>query len=64
MTGNTDGGLGSVLVEKGMISQEQLDLALKLQKTTGQRLKDILIKEGFTTREQLKEFITQHVDIP
>jgi len=64
MTGNADGGLGSVLVEKGMITQEQLDLALKLQKTTGQRLKDILVKEGFTTREQLKEFISHNVDIP
>ncbi len=59
-----DGSLGSSLVEKGIITEEQLQLAMQLQKSTGMRLKDVLIKEGFTTREQLQEFISNFVDIP
>lgn len=59
-----DNSLGDLLVEKGIISQDQLQVALQLQKTTGLRLKEILVKEGFTTREQLQEFISNHVDIP
>jgi type IV pilus assembly protein PilB len=59
-----DGGLGDSLVDKGIITQEQLQLALQLQKNTGLRLKEVLIREGFTTREQLQEFISKHVDIP
>jgi len=31
-------GLGDILVEAGLISKEQLDKALKLQKKTGQKL--------------------------
>lgn len=59
-----DNSLGDLLVEKGIISQDQLQVALQLQKTTGLRLKEILVKEGFTTRGQLQEFISNHVDIP
>lgn len=39
--------LGEILIESGLIRQEQLDAALMLQKSTKKRLGDVLIDEGF-----------------
>ncbi|RJP30654.1 MAG: type II secretion system protein GspE [Actinobacteria bacterium] len=64
MSANGDSGLGNTLVESGIITTEQLESAIHIQKLSGQRLKDVLIGEGYTTRDQLKQFISEHVDIP
>jgi type IV pilus assembly protein PilB len=64
MNGSGDSGLGSILVESGIITMEQLNAAIQAQKLSGLRLKDVLVKEGYTTKEQLKQFISEHVDIP
>lgn len=39
--------LGEILIESGLIRQEQLDAALMLQKSTKKRLGDVLIDEDF-----------------
>ena len=46
-------GLGDILVEAGLISKEQLDKALKLQKKTGQKLGVLLVSEGIVTQEDI-----------
>ncbi|MDY6795699.1 MAG: ATPase, T2SS/T4P/T4SS family [Actinomycetota bacterium] len=64
MRGGCDRGLGDRLVEKGVLTPEQLDDALKSQKAAGLRLKDILVNRGYTTKKELWRFITENVDIP
>jgi type IV pilus assembly protein PilB len=64
MNENNDNGLGSTLVDSGIITTEQLEAAIHIQKLSGQRLKDVLISEGYTTKEQLKNFMSENMDIP
>ena len=45
--------LGDVLVERGVITQEQLEQGLQLQKGSGRKLGETLIDEGFTTEEAI-----------
>lgn len=47
--------LGDLLVASGVISEQQLDQALKLQKNTKQRLGDVLIQSGIITEQHLIE---------
>ena len=56
--------LGDILIERGIISKIQLDEALKLQKTTGHRLGEILLKKGSITEDDLLSSLAQYFDIP
>jgi len=47
--------LGLLLVNKGMISRDQLDEALRLQNKTGMRLGEVLIDQGWITEKQLNK---------
>jgi hypothetical protein len=47
--------LGSLLVRAALISQEQLDEALAVQKRTLRRLGDIVVDLGMVTKDQLRE---------
>jgi type IV pilus assembly protein PilB len=56
--------LGDILVEKGFITQAQLQQALEKQPLTGQRLGDQLIESGVITEEQLIDAISDRLAIP
>ncbi len=45
--------LGEVLVGGNLITQEQLDKALEMQKGSGKRLGDVLVQNGFVDEESL-----------
>lgn len=45
--------LGDLLFEANVISQEQLQKALKTQKESGQKLGDVLVNNNFTTEEDI-----------
>ncbi len=47
--------LGLLLIRKGLINQQQLDNALKIQFTTGKRLGEALIEQGCLTERQLQK---------
>ncbi|MGM0367559.1 MAG: GspE/PulE family protein [Actinomycetota bacterium] len=49
--------LGQILLKRDFITKEQLNKALKVQKSTGKKLGKILINEGFITPEQLVEVL-------
>lgn len=49
--------LGQRLIEAGLISPDQLSVALIEQKQTGKRLGETLVSLGFVTDEQAKHFI-------
>jgi type II secretory ATPase GspE/PulE/Tfp pilus assembly ATPase PilB-like protein len=53
MANETKTYLGQILVEKKIISQEQLDQALRKQKETGEMLGTTLLKLGFVSEEAI-----------
>jgi type IV pilus assembly protein PilB len=55
--------LGEMLLDKNIITQEQLDAA-KVQTKSGKSLRQALIETGIITEEDMVEFISQHMDIP
>ncbi|MDI3257077.1 MAG: type II secretion system ATPase GspE [Kyrpidia sp.] len=56
--------LGDLLVEAGLITQEQLEQALADQKITGRRLGEVLTHSGILTEEQLIEVMEFQLGIP
>lgn len=56
--------IGQEMVEAGLISPDQLAVALETQKNLGGDLGHILIKKGYVTEEQILEFLSQRVNIP
>jgi len=59
-----DDGWGRGFVENGFITQEQLSSALSIQKGCGLKLSEILMMEGYTTKDELQQFMMEHVDMP
>ncbi len=55
--------LGDVLVKSGAITPEQLDEALAMQKTTGQRLGAVLIDSGIIKESQLINALTTQLGV-
>ena len=58
--------VGDLLLEKGLISQEQLEEALKHQKGQGHRklLGEVLIELGYVTDEQVMSSLAEAYDVP
>lgn len=55
--------LGDLLVESGLISEEQLQVALA-EKPKGQKLGDALLERGYITEQQLIEVLEFQLGIP
>ncbi|MEK4849547.1 ATPase, T2SS/T4P/T4SS family [Paenibacillus sp. FSL H7-0756] len=56
--------LGDLLVENGIISEEQLQEALIDQRKTKRKLGDLLISQGYITEQQLIEVLEFQLGIP
>ncbi|MCI0329738.1 MAG: GspE/PulE family protein [candidate division Zixibacteria bacterium] len=56
--------IGELLLEKKLVTQKQLDEALKIQKKTGERVGDILIRQGVITEEDFLSIISEKLSIP
>lgn len=56
--------LGDLLVQSGTIKEEQLQEALKKQKTTGRRLGELLIDEGIVTEDEILSVLEIQLGIP
>ncbi|MCW2962988.1 MAG: biosis protein MshE [Actinomycetia bacterium] len=54
--------LGDIIVERGLITAEQLDEALATQQATGAKLGEALVELGFLTRVALAGVITEQWD--
>ena len=55
--------LGDKLVRLGLITPEQLEIALKEQKRTGELLGEVLLRLGFITEEQLMNALSEQKGI-
>jgi type IV pilus assembly protein PilB len=56
--------IGDILLERDLISQDQLDTALQASATTGKRLGEVLVDTGLITEEQLTETVSERLKIP
>lgn len=56
--------LGDLLVEEGIVTEEQVQQALASQHDTGQKLGDALIALGFISEKQMLNFLSQQLDLP
>ncbi len=50
--------IGQILINRNIISKEQLEEALNIQKDTGEKLGEILIKKGYISDETLMELVS------
>jgi len=50
--------IGQILLNRNIISKEQLEEALNIQKRTGEKLGEILIKKGYISDETLMELVS------
>ena len=56
--------IGDVLLEKGLITVEQLEEGLALQRAAGQRLGELLVEKGYVTDEQMVDAVSERLSIP
>lgn len=58
-------GIGTVLLDRGVISPDQLDEALALQRASGERLDKVLVRMGVVSADQVLQTIGDqfHLDV-
>ncbi len=56
--------IGEILVKKGIISRDQLNIALEEQKRTGKKLASILMKLGFVGEEDIGIALSEQIGYP
>ena len=56
--------LGELLIERGIISEQQLDKALILQKDKGGLIGEILVELGFAKEEDIAQSLTAQYGFP
>jgi len=61
MTEGLSGSLGSMLIEAGMISAEQLAHAREEQETTGEEIAEALLRLGYVSEDDLYSFLAGQV---
>ncbi|MBF8260240.1 MAG: T2SP E protein, partial [Actinobacteria bacterium] len=55
--------LGERLIEAGLVTQDQLDLAMREQKRTGERVGEILVGLGFVTQELISSVLASEAGV-
>ncbi|KRW60013.1 hypothetical protein [Pseudomonas sp. TTU2014-080ASC] len=55
--------LGQILINKGLITRQQLDAAITIQLTSNKRLGEILIEQGLLTERQLKKALSKQTNL-
>ena len=56
--------IGDLLVEHKLISEGQLNAALADQKTTGRKLGQVLIENGYISEDKFLDFLSRQLDVP
>ncbi len=56
--------LGQLLVDAHIVSAEQLEQVLTVQKTDGRRLGTLLVESGLITETQLTQILSQQLSVP
>jgi len=56
--------IGDLLVQGGVITEEQLMASLAKQKESGQKLGKVLVESGLIDEDQFLSFLSQQLEIP
>ena len=56
--------IGDILIDAGVINNEQLGIALQMQAATGKKIGEILISKGFVTERKIMEAMEEQLGIP
>jgi len=56
--------LGELLVQQGLITEDQLKLALDDQKRSGRKLGRVFVENGFVTEEAISQALAKQLQIP
>ncbi|MDH5633382.1 MAG: GspE/PulE family protein [Gammaproteobacteria bacterium] len=56
--------IGDMLISEGVITSEQLDMALSDQKRTGKKLGAVLVENGYVDESRLLNLLAQQLNIP
>ncbi len=56
--------LGQILIEAGLVTEEQLQRVIELQQKTGDRFEQIMLEQRFITPQQLAFFTSLQLGIP
>ncbi len=56
--------LGDLLIEQGLLSEEQLKIALEEQKRTGRKLGRVFVESGYVTEEGISKALARQLKIP
>ncbi len=56
--------LGDLLIEQGLLTEEQLKLSLAQQKATGRKLGRVFVDSGFVTEEQISQALARQLRVP
>ncbi|HTZ10755.1 MAG TPA: hypothetical protein VMD04_00035 [Candidatus Margulisiibacteriota bacterium] len=56
--------LGELLIERGLITKQQLDKSLSIQQERGGLIGEILVEQGFTTEEDIAQTLTAQYGFP
>jgi type IV pilus assembly protein PilB len=62
--GNQFGRVGQTMIDRGLVTMDQLDAALALQRATGQRVGDALVEIGAISRFDLTRVLADHLGVP
>ncbi len=57
-------GVGTILLERGLVSREQLEQAVAEQRATGERLDHVLVRLGLVSRDQVLGAIGDQLHMP
>ncbi|NJN23507.1 MAG: hypothetical protein HC810_02730 [Acaryochloridaceae cyanobacterium RL_2_7] len=55
--------IGSYLIDAGLVTPNQIDVALNDQKSTGMRLGEVLVMRGWVKEKTMKFMINKVIDI-
>jgi len=56
--------LGEMLIEENLITAEQLDKALELQRKQGGKLSELLVSQGLVKAEELAAVLSVQLNVP
>ena len=57
-------GIGTILIERELITSQQLAEAIEEQNTTGERLDHVLLRLGYVSNTKMLEAIGRQFDMP
>jgi type IV pilus assembly protein PilB len=62
--GGRFGRVGQTMIDRGLVTMDQLDDALALQRSTGRRVGDALVEIGAISRYDLTRVLADHLGVP